>query len=68
MEQLFLLDGKRFLDQWSENKEDETLSLNLGDMFQTEVSLLEQTDQLYVNVVGDSSKELHTIKSFITSI
>ena len=67
IEQLFLLDGKRVPGKWSNNP------LNISDMdishmYQTKIRLLENTEQLYLNIVGPTFNDFTTVKEFVDSL
>lgn len=67
LEQLYMLDGKRTPRKWSNNPGN-TTDMDIERMYQTKVSLLEESEQLYLNVAGPTSKDLTTIKTFVDSL
>ena len=67
-EQMHILDGKRIPDLWSNNLANTSYSQDMDNMYQTKVNLLEETDQLYVNIVGDHPKHYFEIADFMNSL
>lgn len=67
LEQLMIMDGKRIPKKWSYNPPNIS-DMSIHHLQQSKVSVLEHVDKLYLNVAGEDSKDLKTIKDYVTSL
>jgi hypothetical protein len=67
LEQLIMMDGKRVPRKWSSSPNNIS-DMDVQHMYQTKVSLLEEVDQLYLNIAGETSKDFDKIKSYVESL